>query len=196
MKKITDFYSKLSHQEKMMLVVAFFFVMLAIMDRFVLGPILSQQKILEGEVGVKLQTIKRNQRIIAFKDSILKEYAKYRDYLDTGEKSKEEIVSALLREIETIAGQKSITISNIQPGDVHQNPIMDEYETSLECLGKLRNVLEFMQALEESDFLFQITKYSFAPKSKGSDIMKCSLSMSRIFITAEKIGTEKAGPVK
>ena len=187
MKIVSDFYSKLSKNEKMLMILSFFFVVAAIMDRLILGPILSEQKVLDREVGVKLQTIRRSQRIIAFKDSILKEYAKYKEYLDTGEKTKEEIVSALLREIETIAAQKSITISNIQPGDVRQNPIMDEYETSLECLGKLRNVLEFMQALEESDFLFQITKYSMTPKSKASDIMKCSISMSRVFITAEKV---------
>ncbi len=187
MKKITNFYSKLAKKEKMTMLIAFFFVMLAVMDRLILGPILVEQKTLEGEVAVKLQTIKRSRRIIAFKDSIVKEYSKYKDYLDTGEKSKEEIVSALLREIETIAAEKSITISNIQPGDVHQSPVMDEYETGLECMGKLRNVLEFMQALEESDFLFQITKYSMTPKSKGSDVMKCSISMSRVFITAEKM---------
>ena len=64
---------------------------------------------------------------------------------------------------------------------------MDEYKTTLECSGKLKDILEFMQALEESDYLFQITKYSLTPKAKGSDVMKCSLSMSRIFITAEKV---------
>ena len=191
MKKISDFYSKLGKQEKMLMIIALFFLLMAFMDRLILGPILAQQKILEGDVAVKLQTIKRSRRIIAFKDSIMKEYTKYGEYLDTGEKTKDEIVSALLREIETIAAEKTITISNIQPGDVRQNPIMDEYETSLECMGKLRNILEFMQALEESDFLFQITKYSMTPKSKGSDIMKCSISMSRVFITGEKVGAIK-----
>lgn len=183
-----DFFSKLGKNEKMLVVVAFLFVMTAFMDRLVLGPILAQQKLLEAEAQTKIQTIRRNLRITSFKDSIIKEYKKYQEYLDTGNKSKEEIVSALLREIETIAGQKSITISNIQPGDVEQNPVMEEYKTSLECSGKLRDILEFMQALEESDYLFQVTKYSLTPKGKGSDIMKCSISMSRIFITAEKIG--------
>ncbi len=184
---ISNFYSKLSKSEKLIFVVAFLFVMTAFMDRLVLGPILAQQKLLEVEVQSKFQTIRRNLRILSFKDSILKEYTKYKEYLDTGKKTKEEIVSALLREIETIASQKSITISNIQPGDVEGNPIMEEYKTSLECSGKLRDILEFMQALEESDYLFQITKYDLAPKGKGSDIMKCSISMSRIFITAEKM---------
>ena len=182
-----DFYSKLAKREKLVLFAAFFCALTALMDRLVLGPILSQQKLLQAEIDTKVQTIRRNLRILSFKESILKEYAKYRDYLDTGKKSKEEIVSALLREIETIASQKSITISNIQPGDVENNPIMEEYKTSLECTGKLRDILEFMQALEESDYLFQITKYTLTPKSKGSDIMKSSLSMSRVFMTAEKI---------
>lgn len=184
---IGGFYSKLAKREKVLFLIAFLFVSSALMDRFVVGPILKEQKVLEMEIAGKLQTIRRNLRILSFQESILREYSKYQDYLDTGKKSKEEIISALLREIETIASQKSITISNIQPGDVQNNPIMEEYKTSLECVGSLRDILEFMQALEESDYLFQITKYSLVPKAKGSDILKCNLSMSRVFMTAEKI---------
>lgn len=184
---LDDFFSKLAKREKLLMIAAFLFVMLTIMDRVILGPVLEQQSTLQSEIDSKMKTIHRNLRVLSYKDSILSEYEKYKDYLDTGKKSKEEIVSALLREVETIASQKSITISNIQPGDVQNNPVMDEYKTSLECTGKLRDILEFMQALEESDFLFQITKYSMNPKSKGSDVMKCTISMSRVFMTAEKI---------
>lgn len=184
---ISDFYSKLGKNEKLLVAVAFLFVSAAVMDRLVLGPILSQLKVLEAEIDSKTQMIQRDMRILSFKESILAEHEKYRDYFDTGNKSKDEIISALLREIETIGQQKSITISNIQPGDVEENPLMEEYKTSLDCAGKLRNILEFMQALEESDYLFQITSYTLAPKSKGSDQMKCTISMGRVFMTAEEI---------
>ena len=45
------------------------------------------------------------------------------------------------KEIESIAGQKSITIINIKPGDVQENPVFHEYKTSLECSGKLADLL-------------------------------------------------------
>lgn len=184
---ISDFFTKLSKREKMLVFAAFMSVMMVVMDRAVIGPILSELKVMQGEIDSKLRTIRRSVRVLSFQDSIVNDHHRYEEYFDTGDKTREEIVSALLREIETLATQKSITISNIQPGDVENNPIMDEYKTALECSGKLKDILEFMQVLEESDYLFQITEYTLTPKSKGSDIMKANLSMSRVFMAGEKL---------
>lgn len=184
---VDDFFSKLAKREKVLVFVAALFVMMVIIDRFVLGPILLELKSMQAEIDSKLRTIRRNVRILSFRDSIVNEHVKHKDYFDTGDKSKEVIVSALLREVEMLAAQKSITVSNIQPGDVETGPIMDEYKTALDFTGKLRDVLEFMQALEDSDYLFQITQYSLAPRSKGSDIMKVNMSMSRVFMTEEAL---------
>lgn len=179
--------AQLSPRGKILLAVAVACVVMMLMDRIFLGPILDQIKHLEADIEVKKETVKRYRRILSFKSSILEEYSKYSGYLDSGEKTREEIISALLKKIETLAKQQSVTVSNIKPGDVEKSLLYDEYKTGIECEGTLTNMLAFMNFLEQSDYLFQIIKYELVPKSKGAEIVKCSMDVQRTLIEAEKI---------
>jgi hypothetical protein len=191
---IAEFYGKLSKQERILLLAAAGMIGLVVMDQMVLGPILSRIKVLDAEIGAKTQTIKKSLRILSYRDSILREYGKYNAYFDAGGKTREEIIADLLKKIETLARQKQLTILSVEPGDVKENPVFQEYQTRLNCEGKLGNLLGFMNLLEESDYLFQITEYTLAPKSKGSDILKASMAMSRILMAAEHTGAEPSEP--
>ena len=181
-----DFFEKLSKKEKTLLFITLGLVSLMLLDAFVLGPILSRSSIMDAEIQAKEQTIKRNLRIISFRDSIEAEYAGYQSYLDSADKVREEIIGDLLRKIEVIAKKQSIGIINIQPGDIIENPVFQEYKTSLECEGAFADVLGFMRDLEESEFLFKITRYSMTPKSKGGEVIVCQMDISRVFITEEE----------
>jgi len=183
---IKDFIEKLSKKEKTLLFGTVGFVSLALLDAFVLGPILSRSHIMDAEIHAKEETIKRNLRIISFRDSIESEYAGYRSYLDSADKGREEIIGDLLKKIEVIAKDHNIGIVNIQPGDMVENPVFQEFKTSLECEGAFADILAFMKNLEGSEFLFKITKYSMIPKSKGGEVLICTMDISRVFITEEK----------
>ncbi len=185
--KIDDLYSKLSPIGKILFVVSIIFVLLALMDRLVLGPILAHLSVLDSQIWTKKESLRRNLRVLSFRDSIMKEYSKYELYLDSGTKTQEEIVSALLKMIETLARQNDIVISSVQPGDVVENPLYKEYLTSIECEGAFANLIAFMDALEASDFLFRILKYQFVPKSKTGEVIKANIDVSRILIQSEAI---------
>jgi hypothetical protein len=90
----------------------------------------------------------------------------------------------MLKEIEFLAEQKSITITNLSPGEVEESQIFKEYEINLDGEGRLPDVLGLMQALEESVFLFRVNRYELSRKSKGSDVMKCSMVIKRILVPA------------
>ena len=57
----------------------------------------------------------------------------------------------------------------------------------MDCEGTLTNLLALMNTLEQSDYLFQITRYSLEPKSKGADILKASFDIARYLIPAEPL---------
>lgn len=191
MVNIGKIYSELTPIGKVLFVLAMLGIFFATMDRLVLGPILSQMKILDAEIDAKTETVRRNLRILSFEDRIMQEYAQHSEYLDSGSKSQEEIIGALLKKIELFAKQQSISILNIRPGDVVENPVFHEYHTGLECEGPLPALLEFMKALEESDYLFQITKYTMTPKSKTGEIIRCDMSITRFLIAGEVLTNQK-----
>ncbi len=185
--QIEAFYSKLSKNEQRLFLVAVLCFILFFVDVLFLGPILSHLKTMDIDIASKSAIIKRDLRILSFRHDILREYSQYTGYLDTGEKSQEEIVAALLHKIEVLAGEKSVSVSDVQPGDVKEGPVYKEYQTSIQGEGVLNNVLAFMYALEDSDYLFRITKYSLTPKSKGADLMKFTMDISRVLVSAEAI---------
>ncbi len=181
------FVAGLKGPRKVLFFVAVIMLSFALMDRLMLGPFLSQQEYLKAEYKAQRENIRRSKRILSFRERILEEYNQYSAYLDSGELTQEAIVAALLKKIETIAGQQAVTITAIRPGDVEEKPIYRIYKTSLDCEGKLSNVLSFINLLEQSDYLFQVERYSMGPKSKGSEIIKCTMDISRILVETESI---------
>ncbi len=181
-----EFLSKRTKNEKILGFVAGFCVFLAIMHGLVIGPIISKIKEIDAELQTGRDEIRRDRRILSFKDRIVEEYVKSRNYLDASDKSSEEIIATLLNKIESTAQEHSITIKDIRPGDTEVKPQFKIYKTSMDCEGTLANLLAFMQSLEQSDYLFQISRYTFAPKSKGADVLKSNLDIARYLIPAEK----------
>jgi len=187
MEKIKVFYNSLSQTGKMLFFGAMASTLVMVLDLAVVGPILSHIKVVDGEIEAKSQAIRRDQRILSFKERILREYHHYESYVDSEDKSQEEIITGLLKKLETVATRNEIKIANVMPGELEDKPIYKIYKTSLEFEGDLAKVLFFMNQLEESDNLFKITRYDLIPKSKTGTVMKCSMDISRVLITAEDI---------
>lgn len=183
--KVRELYNKFTARERFLFYSTIAVVIFVMTDFMVLRPIFSNISLLDAEIKAKSQAIQRDLRILSFKDGIYKEYRTYESYLDTGERTQEEIISTLLRKLETVAGANSIQIVNVSPGEIEDKPIYKIYKTTLDFEGDLKNVFSFMNTLEESDNLFQITRYVLAPKSKSGSQMKCNMDMTRILMTAE-----------
>ncbi len=185
--KLNDFFTKLSKQERLLFFIAAGFVALMLTDRVLLGPILENLRGMDEKIRTEEEAIKRDRRIQSFSERILDKYSQYSAYLDSGKLSPEEIISALLKRIEVTAKRHKITVKNIQPGDTEKKPLYLVYKTGIETEGTLGDMLTFMGKLEQSDYLFQINHYDIAPKSKGAEVVKCVMDISRIIITAEKL---------
>jgi len=164
---IEEIFSKLNPHSRILFIVAVVFVALALMDRLMIGPFTSQMKYMEAESKAQKENIRRSKRVVSFREGILDEYSKFSTYLDTGEMTQEEIIAALLKKIETLAGQQSVTVTNVRPGDVEEKSNFRVYKTSIDCEGKLVNVLSFINLLEQSDYMFQVERYTMGLSRKA-----------------------------
>jgi len=188
MDKLRQLYNNLSQRERILFFCAMGAIFLMVLDLAVLGPILSEIRVLDAKIEETSQSIRRDLRIISFKERILGEYKRYEKFLDNEDKTQEEIIGALLKKLENLATQHEIKMTNVMPGDIEEKSLFKVYKTSLEFEGELGPVLVFMNALEESDNLFKISKYSLTPKSKTGKLMKVSADISRVLISSEDIG--------
>jgi len=186
--KIEEIYKKMNAREKLILGIAIFSFIFMLTDLIVLGPVLSKIKVLDSEFESKAQGIERDMRILAFKDSIVAEYSNYESFLDAGDLSHEEIIAGLLQKLENLANRHEIKMTNILPGEIEEKPIYKLYKTTMDFEGSLRNVLIFMNLLEESDNLFQIERYTMKPKNRSGKVITINMDVARILISAEDLG--------
>lgn len=178
---IYTFISRLSKKERNILYVAAAIVSLALFERLIVHPIFSKiaslnNAVQEAEIGVK-----KNLRIIAQKDSILSEGSKYSNFVSS-EKSEEEGMTSLLKEVEGIAGKSSVYLIDMKPVGVKNVGETKKFTVNLDCEGLMEQITGFMFNIENSDKILTIEKYQINPKSKESIVARCSMTISKIII--------------
>ena len=165
----------------MVLYAAAAFISLALLDRVMLGPVLSKMKSLDQQVSDKETAIKNKLRIVSQKDKIMKEIQKYETYSMEG-KSQEEEVTALLKEIEIFASKSSVYLIDVKPRGVKDGEYYKEYMIDLNCEAQMEQIIAFMYLIESSPKIFNINDYVITPKSKESSILSCRMIISKIVV--------------
>ncbi|MFA5060345.1 MAG: type 4a pilus biogenesis protein PilO [Candidatus Omnitrophota bacterium] len=179
---VTDFISKLSEKEKKILYIALGFVVLAICDRLFLGPALSNLKVLDESILEQEGIIKSDSRFLAYKNKILKENEVLSPFYAQKSQTEEEIIASFLKQLEILATSAKINLAKVSPADSKQKKGYVEYYASLECDGRLEDVVKFMHAVDASDDLLKISKISMAPKRAGSEEISASMTVVKLIL--------------
>ena len=173
------FLSHLSKREKVVVYATAFFISLMLLDRMIISPISGKINSLDKEIQAKESDVKKNLRILAQKNRILTESAKYSFFL-AGSKSEEEEMTFILKEIENMANKSSVYLIDLKPGGVKTVGSSKKYAVNLTCEAQMEQLTEFMYDIESSDKLLTIEKYQIGPKSKESSVARCTMSISKI----------------
>ncbi len=180
-KTIYTVLARLSKREKIILYAAVIFVSLTLLDRLIISPIASKMNSLDKQIQESESGIKRNLRILAQKDKILAEHAKYNSYVSSSG-SEEEELTLILKEIESLANKGSVYLVEMKPAGIKSMGSSKKYLISLSCEAQMEQLTEFMYNIENSSKLLSVERYQISPKSKESSVVKCSLSIGKIVI--------------
>jgi hypothetical protein len=184
MKKIQDIYAFLAHlskRDKLKFYAAGIFVLIALFDRLMIAPISAKLQSLDKQIAEKKAGIKVDLRILGEKERIELESAKYKSFF-TREGTAEEEMSALMKEVETLANKSTVYLLDMKPGAVKDSATFKQYTVTLNCEGELKRLIEFMYAIETSRKLLKTDKLQISLKSRESDTLKCNLSISKIIL--------------
>ncbi len=179
LKFIQTFLSRLTKREKIVFYTATAVVSLTLADRLLLAPVTQKIEMQTIETRNKEADIKRMSFILAQKDRIVAESAKYISFL-TKAKNTDEEATTILKEIEAIANNNSMYIVDLKPIGFRDAASMKKYVISIICEGQMENVFGFMYNIESSPQLLRIERCEIVPKSKESSIASCSLMISKI----------------
>lgn len=178
---LSAFLSRLSKREKIVFYCALCFILLMLLDRLVVFPVYSKMHTLNKEIKEKESDIKRDSHIVAQKDKILAESARFGSFFNGGESEEEEMTS-VLKEIEILANKASVYLVDMKPGAIKTMGEFKKYQVNLNCEAQMEQLVNFMYDIENSNKLLTIEKYQMNPKSKESSVVVCNLSISKVVI--------------
>jgi len=178
---VQAFLARLSKKEKALFYGAVVFVSLVLLDKVVVVPSVSKMRSQEEEIREKKLIIKNDLRILAIKDRIEEERKKYESYFSKAG-SLEEERTALLKEIENLANENAVYVIYVRPGEMVTEGPFRNLLVNLNCEGEMPQIVSFLHSIESSTKLLTIDKYLISPKSEGSSVAQCRITVSKILL--------------
>jgi len=180
--QLTRFYQKLSRREKRILAAVCLVMGLLAVDRLIVDPVFQKLVVLDRQIRDEETTIKKSLHVLLRKQQISEESKQFTIFSVEPENS-EQAMTTLLKEVENIAGQSSVSLLYVKPGASKEDGRTKKYFATLECEAQMAEVAGFFHNIENSTRLLQIEKYSIQPKSKDSSVAKCAVTVSRTILS-------------
>ena len=177
--EIASFLARLSKREKLVFYATLGAVAFVLLDRLLLGPILSKVDQLDQDIKLEEEAIKNSLSILTQEKKITDERDKYTPYLSDQESEEKEKIS-FSKEIEDMAKKSSVYLVGIRPTGEKDESIGKRYFLDIELEAQMEQIFSFFYAIESSSKLFKIEKYYIRPKSAESSIATCSMSISKV----------------
>ncbi|MDP3042456.1 MAG: hypothetical protein Q8N62_07060 [Candidatus Omnitrophota bacterium] len=174
------FLGRLSKKDKIIFYIAVFIVSLLILDQAIISPVFSKIRSLNKELQDKQSDIKKNLRILAQKDRILAQGAKYNSLLGDFKMNDDEQVTLLLKELESLANKSSVYLVDMKPSGIKESGSSKMILINLNCEAQMEQLVDFMYNMENSNSLISIEKYQLTPKTKESSVAKCSIAVYKV----------------
>ncbi len=131
---------------------------------------------------VKLAEAQLKKALLIAQDGgrIKEEHAQYASFLAAGSMLPRQVIEELLREIERIARDASVSVVNLTPQNIPEAGAgVKEYRADLriECQGTDR-LLSFLNGVQASKFLIKIVKFNVSTKDEQGAVLKVEMILS------------------
>lgn len=177
-KKFYTFISHFSKRERLIFYVTLGVISLTMLDRLIVHPVLWKMRSLDEAIQQERNQIKRDLHILAQKDRIVKESTRFAKY-STQDLTTEEVTTLFLKEIGNLANKTSVYLVDVKPSGVREEDVYRRYYVNLSCEAPMEQIIDFIYNVENSNNLLKIEKYNITPKSEGSSVARCSMTVTK-----------------
>ena len=177
--------SRLSKRGRYMFYAAAFFAGIALLDQFFLSPVVSKMRQMDQDIKSQQEEIKKGLMILSYERQIAREKDKY-SLASKNPGSEEKEITAFLKDIENLAKESAVYLVDIKPSSGKtENGSPSKYFLELDFEAQMEQVFNFFYDITQSDQLLKIERYQIRPKTEGSSIVTCGLSISKLIVTNE-----------
>lgn len=172
-------FSKFSKRERVLFIFTISVILGLGFYIFILEPVYKKWV----ELGLEFESVSaklyKNLKLLANKESIEKEYEKYKDYIQKAGDGEEEVAS-ILKEIETTALNCGVKITSMKPKGTKQLKIYKKFSVEVVSEAKIAQFLKFIYDLEGSKKLLKVERLVLSLKGSQSDLLKGTLIIHKI----------------
>jgi Tfp pilus assembly protein PilO len=170
---------RLSKREKFLFILTATVILSSLIYRGILEPTVKKWRYLNRQIGLKQARLAKNLKIIAQEAAVRREFSRYRDFIFPRVSDEEEI-ARLLREVEKLARESGVHITDMAPRNKEQNGLYEQFSIELETEASMVDLMRFIFALENSRFLFATEKIKISLKSSRANVLKSNLLLTKI----------------
>lgn len=174
--------SRLGKRERVIFYVTAGIISLLVLDRTVVSQIWTRREQMDQKIKAQEELIRSSLIIATQEEKILKESKYYAPYFSEPE-SEEKEITAFLKEVENYAKDSSVYVVDIKPsGKKQRDASSTQYFLKMEFEALMDQLLHFFFVVENTHGLLKIEDYQIQPKTEGSSIVSCTLSISKTII--------------
>ena len=137
---------------------------------------------LDTEIAKKKKKLKNNLGVIKKSQGVDKEYATLIEQFQQT-KSNEQVMSAIIAEIEGVAGELQLQISDLKPKRVKREDTNNRFSVSLDIDSQFVDIIQFLHKLQSQPHYFAVEEAHFDNSFRGKNTsMKIQLVLSKVLI--------------
>ena len=178
---IQIFVKRLSKKERILFYIAVIFVSLALLVRVIIYPAFGKMSSLNENIEDMKLLIEKNKRFLSHRDEIASLSSQLASYLGE-EGSPEEELTLFLELIDNIADESEVHLLSRTPEGFKTEELKKIYSIRLRCEGTMRQIVEFIYNIENSQKLLNVDRYIITPKEEGSTTADCRMFVSKVSI--------------
>lgn len=179
-------YNKLKPREKIFIFAAFIVGFLFMADFVLVRPIWDYHISLNEQIGVLERQLVRNLLNINRKSLVEGKFEKYRQWIHPVSSDEEEI-GKMLSEIEQNARSNKVALVDMKPRQTKTLDFYKEYRTELDAEMPMKNWVQFVYQIENSDQLILLSTLKLNYKKEPEPaVVKAKMEFTKTLLLEKK----------
>jgi len=172
---------RFTSREKRFFVICIFLILTYTGYNNIFLPLKEYKGSLETRIRVKEKLLKKHLRVVAKGKSYREKYNKFIKQFKQVD-SDEKIMSMVLSEIEQVAGDVELSITQMKPQRVKKEDFFNHFSVSLSFNAPLSKVTEFLYNLQGNEHFFSVDEIRLDKFSPRHADLRCKLVVSKILV--------------
>lgn len=188
-----NFFFRLSRRNKFISYIVIVVMAGFLLNKVLLRPVMKRLDMINEDIVLQERKLENSLSLLLKEDLLAKRYEEITGSVAQG-KSDDEETACLLSEIEKLAKECSVFISDIKSIPVENIESYRKYTVTIEAESEIPYLVDFLYRLEKSSRMLRVRNFSLTSKEKESGILKGQITITQILIVSPVLSTEEEQP--